>query len=102
MKYKHSLPLLAALAVPLSAVYAQSSSSTASVQSGAIAYDGSFSNFAGNMAVIMSLCPNACVRSSLRAVRSAARFQRVRKQFDPVLAPECLPIEHIGGRAEHI
>src|ERR1700709_1768087 len=59
--------------------------------------------FKGEGAVIM-IC-SASIRwmhSDLRAIRRAARLQRVREQFDPVLPPKRFAIEHICGRAEHI
>src|SRR4030081_911288 len=62
---------------------------------------GSF--FKGDVAVIM-ICSASIrrMRSDLRAIGRAARLQRVREQFDPILAPRRFAIEHIGGRAEHI
>src|SRR4051812_14085012 len=59
--------------------------------------------FKGNVAVIM-ICSASIrrVRSDLRAIRRAAGLQRVREQFDPILAPEYLAVEHISRRAEHI
>ena len=38
----------------------------------------------------------------LRAIGRAAGFQRVGQQFDPVLSPEYLAVEHIDRRSEHV
>src|SRR6185312_4234864 len=40
--------------------------------------------------------------ADFRAIGLAAGFQCVSKQFDPVLAPENLAVEHIDRRAEHV
>ena len=38
----------------------------------------------------------------LRTIGRAAGLQRVREQFDPILSPEYLAVEHIDRRAEHV
>src|SRR3954451_25262947 len=59
--------------------------------------------FKGDIAVIM-ICSASIrrMRSNLRAIGRAARLQRIREQFDPVLPPKGFPIEHVCRRAEHI
>src|SRR3954469_1923916 len=59
--------------------------------------------FKGDVAVIM-ICSASIrrMRSDLRAIGRAARLQRVREQFDPILAPEYFAVEHIARRAEHV
>ena len=41
-------------------------------------------------------------RPNIGAIGLAAAFQRVRQQFDPVLSPEHLAVEHIDRRTEHV
>src|SRR3954469_24255735 len=59
--------------------------------------------FKGDVAVIM-ICSASIRRmlSDLRAIGRAAGLQRVRGQFDPILAPEYFAVEHISRRAEHV
>src|SRR3954451_10902621 len=59
--------------------------------------------FKGDVAAIM-ICSASIptTHSYLRAIGRSARLQRVRKQFDPVLAPKRFAIEHVGWRPEHI
>src|SRR6202041_3099289 len=38
----------------------------------------------------------------LRTIGRAAGLQRVREQFDPILPPEYLAVEHIDRRSEHV
>src|SRR3954471_7693612 len=59
--------------------------------------------FKGDVAVTMICSVSIPTKHShLRAIGRAARLQRVRKQFDPVLAPKRFAIEHVGWRTEYI
>src|ERR1700730_1602037 len=76
-------------------------------------------NFKGDVAVLMAWLRCSCSSSEritfphpksdltslilhLRTIRRAAGLQRVGEQFDPVLAPEYLAVEHVTRRTEHI